>query len=266
MKKYRCKICGRSFTKAKGKGSIKTHCAAHKSHAHPNRKKNSGKTTKRKVSASSNTKSRHEVMVEAGMKSWITRRRNAISKKLFHKVYKELSSERQQNKVDAMLSEESIEDFQLRTEKIIDEGLSGKISAPEKVMVTEQLAVLATKLQINKYLKPGKKKWQFVEFLGDAGRESAGIVDLLAMRKNFDEKRNKKLGMKKGDSLEIIHIQVKGGTSGNPSSKDVKRMKKVTDHYRFEKTLLSRWITHLPTFFLLKKDDWVKVDPRTIFG
>ena len=72
--------------------------------------------------------------------------------------------------------------------------------------------------------------------------------------------------MKKGDSLEIIHIQVKGGTSGNPSSKDVKRMKKVTDHYRFEKTLLSRWITHLPTFFLLKKDDWVKVDPRTIFG
>ena len=38
MKKYRCKICGRSFTKAKGKGSIKTHCAAHKAQAHPVRK------------------------------------------------------------------------------------------------------------------------------------------------------------------------------------------------------------------------------------
>ena len=44
MKKYRCKICGRKFTKAEGKGSIKAHCAAHKAQAHPNRKKKSSGT------------------------------------------------------------------------------------------------------------------------------------------------------------------------------------------------------------------------------
>ena len=50
MKKYRCKICGRKFTKAEGKGSIKTHCAAHKAQAHPNRKKkSSGKKGKTKT-------------------------------------------------------------------------------------------------------------------------------------------------------------------------------------------------------------------------
>ena len=50
MAKYQCKICGRLFTKAKGKGSIKTHCAAHKAQAHPNRKKkSSGKKGKTKT-------------------------------------------------------------------------------------------------------------------------------------------------------------------------------------------------------------------------
>ena len=50
LTKYRCKICDRTFTKAEGKGSIKTHCAAHKAQAHPNRKKkSSGKKGKTKT-------------------------------------------------------------------------------------------------------------------------------------------------------------------------------------------------------------------------
>ena len=50
LAKYRCKICGRKFTKAEGKGSIKTHCAGHKAQAHPNRKKkSSGKKGKTKT-------------------------------------------------------------------------------------------------------------------------------------------------------------------------------------------------------------------------
>ena len=50
MAKYQCEICGRTFAKAEGKGSIKTHCAAHKAHTHPNRKKkSSGKKGKTKT-------------------------------------------------------------------------------------------------------------------------------------------------------------------------------------------------------------------------
>ena len=250
------------WTKAKRNAAAKKAARTRKRNA-----RNNGVTP----TAEKKEKSHHVVMVEAGYKSWLTRRRNFISKKLFRKAYKDLSSKRERDNVDTRLKEEYELEYERQGEAIIEEGLPDKISPPDKVMITEQLAVLATQIKINQYLKKtksGKKlrPWQFVEFKGGAGRESAGIVDLLAMRKNFDEKRNKKLGMKKGDSLEIIHIQVKGGTSGNPSSKDVKRMKKVTDHYRFEKTLLSRWITHLPTFFLLKKGDWVKVDAKTIFG
>ena len=213
-------------------------------------------------------KSHHVVMVEAGYKSWLTRRRNSISKKLFRKPYKNLSSKRERDNVDARLKEE----YERQGEAIIEEGLPDKISAPDKVMITEQLAVLATQIKINQYLKKtksGKKlrPWQFVEFKGGAGRESAGIVDLLAMRKNFDKKGNKKLGMKEGDSLEIIQIQVKGGTSGNPSKEDIKRMKKVSEHYHFSETLLSRWKTNTVNFYRLGNDGGLEeVAPRTIFS
>jgi len=217
-------------------------------------------------------KSHHVVMVEAGYKSWLTRRRNFISKKLFRKVYKDLSSKRERDNVDTRLKEEYELEYERQGEAIIEEGLPDKISPPDKVMITEQLAVLATQIKINQYLKKtksGKKlrPWQFVEFKGGAGRESAGIVDLLAMRKNFDKKGNKKLGMKEGDSLEIIQIQVKGGTSGNPSKEDIKRMKKVSEHYHFSETLLSRWTTNTVNFYRLGNDSSLKeVSPRTIFS
>ena len=213
-------------------------------------------------------KSHHVVMVEAGYKSWLTRRRNSISKKLFRKPYKNLSSKRERDNVDARLKEE----YERQGEAIIEEGLPDKISAPDKVMITEQLAVLATQIKINQYLKKtksGKKlrPWHFIEFKGGAGRESAGIVDLLAMRKNFDKKGNKKLGMKEGDSLEIIQIQVKGGTSGNPSKEDIKRMKKVSEHYHFSETILSRWKTNTVNFYRLGNDGGLEeVAPRTIFS
>ena len=87
------------------------------------------------------------------------------------------------------------------------------------------------------------------------------------MRKNFDKKGNKKLGMKEGDSLEIIQIQVKGGTSGNPSKEDIKRMKKVSEHYHFSETILSRWKTNTVNFYRLGNDGGLEeVAPRTIFS
>ena len=248
-----------SWTKAKRNAAAKKAARTRKRNA-----RNKGVTP----TAEKKEKSHHVVMVEAGYKSWLTRRRNSISKKLFRKPYKNLSSKRERDNVDARLKEE----YERQGEAIIEEGLPDKISAPDKVMITEQLAVLATQIKINQYLKKtksGKKlrPWQFVEFKGGAGRESAGIVDLLAMRKNFDKKGNKKLGMKEGDSLEIIQIQVKGGTSGNPSKEDIKRMKKVSEHYHFSETLLSRWKTNTVNFYRLGNDGGLEeVAPRTIFS
>ena len=248
-----------SWTKAKRNAAAKKAARTRKRNA-----RNKGVTP----TAEKKEKSHHVVMVEAGYKSWLTRRRNSISKKLFRKPYKNLSSKRERDNVDARLKEE----YERQGEAIIEEGLPDKISAPDKVMITEQLAVLATQIKINQYLKKtksGKKlrPWQFVEFKGGAGRESAGIVDLLAMRKNFDKKGNKKLGMKEGDSLEIIQIQVKGGTSGNPSKEDIKRMKKVSEYYHFSETILSRWKTNTVNFYRLGNDGGLEeVAPRTIFS
>ena len=248
-----------SWTKAKRSAAAKKAARTRKRNA---RNKGVTPTVEKKE------KSHHVVMVEAGYKSWLTRRRNSISKKLFRKPYKNLSSKRERDNVDARLKEE----YERQGEAIIEEGLPDKISAPDKVMITEQLAVLATQIKINQYLKKtksGKKlrPWQFVEFKGGAGRESAGIVDLLAMRKNFDKKGNKKLGMKEGDSLEIIQIQVKGGTSGNPSKEDIKRMKKVSEHYHFSETILSRWKTNTVNFYRLGNDGGLEeVAPRKIFS
>jgi hypothetical protein len=51
-------------------------------------------------------------------------------------------------------------------------------------------------------------RWQLVGFPGPGGRESAGIVDLLAIRKNHTKPKSP---FKRGDLFEIILIQIKGG-------------------------------------------------------
>ena len=83
----------------------------------------------------------------------VTALRNFISKKLFRKVYKDLSSKRERDNVDARLKEEYELEYERQGEAIIEEGLPDKISPPDKVMITEQLAVLATQIKINQYLK-----------------------------------------------------------------------------------------------------------------
>src|ERR671918_220187 len=58
--------------------------------------------------------------------------------------------------------------------------------------------------------KPGVKparRWQLVGFPGPAGRESAGIVDLIAIRKDH---ATTSVRYKRGDLFEIIRIQIKG--------------------------------------------------------
>ena len=137
--------------------------------------------------------------------------------------------------------------------------------------MTGRLAVQATKLRIleidNKNDAPLS---QFVEFEGREGGESNGIVDLLAVKRNRDHKKTKNMDCNVNDLLDIIHIQVKGGSAGEPTKADKKRMLIVSKYYNCRETLLSRWNPakfSQVIFKRLKNNlEWEKVDAKTIFG
>ena len=143
--------------------------------------------------------------------------------------------------------------------------------APEKAYMTGRLAVKATKLRIleidNKNNAPLS---QFVEFKGREGGESNGIVDLLVVKKNRDRKKIKNMDCNVNDLLDIIHIQVKGGSAGDPTKAAKKRMLIVSKYYNCRETLLSRWNPakfSQVIFKRLKNNlEWEKVDAKTIFG
>jgi len=110
-------------------------------------------------------------------------------------------------------------------------------------------------------LKPGVKpsrRWQLVGFPGPAGRESAGIVDLVAMRK--DHATTNRI-FKRGDLFEIILIQIKGGSARRPSADDIRRLRAVAKRYNARDVLLAEWIKGRgQKFYRLAKS---AVDPKT---
>ena len=148
---------------------------------------------------------------------------------------------------------------------------SPRKAAPEKAYMTGRLAVKATKLRIleidNKNDAPLS---QFVEFEGREGGESNGIVDLLVVKRNRDRKKIKNMDCNVNDLLDIIHIQVKGGSAGDPTKAAKKRMLIVSKYYNCRETLLSRWNPakfSQVIFKRLKNNlEWEKVDAKTIFG
>src|SRR5262245_9882791 len=75
--------------------------------------------------------------------------------------------------------------------------------------------------------KPGvrpARRWQLVSFPGPAGRESAGIVDVMAIRRDHRLSSRK---FKRGDLFEIILIQIKGGGARGPKMDDILRLRTV---------------------------------------
>jgi hypothetical protein len=87
-------------------------------------------------------------------------------------------------------------------------------------------------------------RWQWVDFPGPNGRESAGIVDILAIRKRWDlSEEPEDADLKHLDLLDIMLIQVKGGAAKTPSAEDIARMERVADRYHIGKVLLYQWNT-----------------------
>ena len=110
-------------------------------------------------------------------------------------------------------------------------------------------------------------RWQFVDFLGPSGHESAGVVDIVAIRKSG--KKPTISGLKSLDLFDIILIQVKGGSAGMPKADDVKRLKIVQEHYDAHEVVLFEWNKkkNLTRFSVLDTGgEWSEKSPAEIFG
>jgi hypothetical protein len=109
-------------------------------------------------------------------------------------------------------------------------------AAKQKTARTARWAVTMTKVRIRQV--KSRTRWQFVTFYGKAGAESAGIVDMLAIRKDH----NAPLGsMWRGDALHIVVLQVKGGSAAMPTPQDAERLRAVAKQHGARHVLLSSW-------------------------
>ncbi len=113
-------------------------------------------------------------------------------------------------------------------------------------------------------------RWHFVTFAGREGGESRGVVDLIAIRKNHGQPC---AGTKRGDTLQIILIQVKGGSAARPTAEDAKRLRVVARRHGACQVLLASWKKgKAAQFFSLRMrardgtGDWAAVsDLRRVF-
>jgi hypothetical protein len=122
-----------------------------------------------------------------------------------------------------------------------------KPSVVEKVTTTAKWAEIMTRWHITFSGRPkagkGKQtgrsvKWQLVSFLGPNGRESRGVVDLVAIRKDHGTDDGK---VRRGDFFDIVLIQIKGGGAGSPTDDDAKRMRAVQKRYRARASVFVHW-------------------------
>jgi len=133
--------------------------------------------------------------------------------------------------------------------------------AQQKAARTAKWTVTMAKVRIRRVL--ARTRWQLVSFYGPRGRESVGVVDLLAVRKDHG---SPKPGMKRGDALQIILIQVKGGGSAMPTAEDARRLRAVAKRHRAEQSLLAIWKKGKAARFLrlqargyAGESDWTKI-------
>ena len=107
--------------------------------------------------------------------------------------------------------------------------------AAQKAINTGRMANTLAKALATRY----PKRWRFVDFLGPKGRESAGVVDIVAIRK--DGRVPAIEGLKRLDLFDIVLIQVKGGSAPRPSADDIKRLKVISDRYHAKAIVLFEW-------------------------
>jgi hypothetical protein len=94
--------------------------------------------------------------------------------------------------------------------------------AQQKAERTARWAVTMAKVRIRQVAS--RTRWQLVTFYGKSGAQSVGVVDMVGIRKDH----SKPMGAaKRGDALQIILIQVKGGAAARPTKEDAARLRTV---------------------------------------
>jgi hypothetical protein len=131
--------------------------------------------------------------------------------------------------------------------------------AQRKAAVTARWAVMMVKVRIR--WVTSRTRWQLVTFYGKSGAESVGVVDLLAVCKDHGEPVP---GSKRGDALQIILIQVKGGSAAMPTSEDAARLRAVAKRHCACDVLLATWKKgRMPRFFRLRRasaiNPWIEI-------
>lgn len=164
---------------------------------------------------------------EAALKAWATRRANVVAPR----------------------AKES-------TKQLVEQ------SPAQKTLSTASWARIMTKWLISRSSKGGVR-WQVVSFNGPKGQESAGIVDMIAIRKSH---RPSESSVRRGDLFEIILIQVKGGTAKFPSPEDIARLVYVKDYHRADKVVLAEWKRRERMCCYLLPDTTNAVPAAEIFG
>jgi hypothetical protein len=136
-----------------------------------------------------------------------------------------------------------------------------------KVMYTEKWSNTMTRWLV-RFASDKEHAWRCVTFEGTSHRESRGIVDMLAIRKDH---RAKGGVLKRGDLFEIILIQVKGGAAGWPHADDLRRLRVVQRRYGAKTVVLSRWrkATLLNLYSLkasgIGSDAWSRAEAVALF-
>lgn len=132
--------------------------------------------------------------------------------------------------------------------------------AQEKAANTARSAVIMAKVRIRQVVS--RTRGQLVTFTGRSGGESVGIVDILAIRKDHGPPI---AGLKRGDALQIVFIQVKGGGAANPTPEDAARLRIVAKRYHACDALLATWKKgRAARFFQLRprsgNELWVEIE------
>ena len=136
------------------------------------------------------------------------------------------------------------------------------VEAAKRAKSTATMANTLVKALAKRY----ERRWQFVDFLGPKGAESAGVVDLIAIRK--DGRAPKVEGLKRLDLFDMVLIQVKGGSAKSPTTEDKARLRKVRAHYGAGKIVLFEWSKKKKVgWSVLREDDeWQEASIPEIFG
>jgi hypothetical protein len=138
-------------------------------------------------------------------------------------------------------------------------------NSQQKAALTARWAVTMAKVRIRRIAS--RTCWQLVTFYGKSRGESVGVIDLLAIRKDHGKPVS---GINRGDTLQIILIQVKGGAAAKPTSEDAARLRIVAKRHCAHHVLLATWKKgRAARFFRLRRasarEAWTEITNLDLF-